>query len=400
MSTNTHATLIDSERHSPYRQIFANSAARLADSTTYVADDLYKTAYQVDTDEVYTLTAITPTWTVLVGGGGGGGEDLNATLTLGNITGGVDILLSNGDSIISEDSLSGVDGRHINLTPGSVVDTDAGSMVWGPDFPSTTRGAFSVDMQGARSGVGKVTIGDYSTALGRDNAALGEAATAIGSGNTASGDGSVAMGGLTSASGALSIALNDSTIALGENSMAIGDTTSTSIVAVSAMSGGLLSGAYLPAQIAWSSGRPSGVITDAPTQLGVYSLLSITTNATTGELQFNDSDAFVVRESTTYMAKGMAVARQTGGASGTVGDSKSWEITAMFKRSSGGIGASTTTLLSSSVVAIGEDAAASSWAVTVTVNDTTETFIISVDGEVNKNIIWHCTLQTSECSNQ
>jgi len=50
--------------HTPYRQVFASEAARLADATVYVALDLHKKALQLDTMEEYVLTAIGPTtWT-------------------------------------------------------------------------------------------------------------------------------------------------------------------------------------------------------------------------------------------------------------------------------------------------------------------------------------------------
>jgi hypothetical protein len=66
MATNTHSELIPEEVHAPYRQIFANAAARTGDATVYdVANDLYKKAYQLDTGEEYVLTGIGPTvWTL------------------------------------------------------------------------------------------------------------------------------------------------------------------------------------------------------------------------------------------------------------------------------------------------------------------------------------------------
>jgi len=50
----------------PYRQVFADSAARLADPTVYAAPELYQKALQLDTMQEYVLTAIGPTtWTAL-----------------------------------------------------------------------------------------------------------------------------------------------------------------------------------------------------------------------------------------------------------------------------------------------------------------------------------------------
>jgi hypothetical protein len=71
MATNRHAILEAAERHPPYRKIFADDAARTGDSDEYTSDDLYATAYQVDTQQVYVLTAIDPVWTPIAGGSGG-----------------------------------------------------------------------------------------------------------------------------------------------------------------------------------------------------------------------------------------------------------------------------------------------------------------------------------------
>lgn len=57
--------------HTPYRQIFANAAARTGDTTVYTIGDLYKKALQVDTQQEYVLTSVGPTvWTATAGGGG------------------------------------------------------------------------------------------------------------------------------------------------------------------------------------------------------------------------------------------------------------------------------------------------------------------------------------------
>lgn len=61
MSTGLHANLVGEDIHSPYRKVFANAAARLADSTVYLESDLYKTAFQVDTTQVYYLSSYDPT---------------------------------------------------------------------------------------------------------------------------------------------------------------------------------------------------------------------------------------------------------------------------------------------------------------------------------------------------
>lgn len=66
MGTSLHSNFTGAEIHRPYRQIFANSAARLADATVYSSSDLYKKALQTDTSTEYYLSAISPiVWTAV-----------------------------------------------------------------------------------------------------------------------------------------------------------------------------------------------------------------------------------------------------------------------------------------------------------------------------------------------
>ena len=124
MGTNTHANLVDTERHSPYRQIFANAAARTGDTATYTSDDLFKSAYQVSTSEDYVLTSISPTTWTIVTVSGGGGENLEATLAIGN-TMSDDIAFVLGDNNeVSITHLSALDFLSIGgLTAVSAVGT-------------------------------------------------------------------------------------------------------------------------------------------------------------------------------------------------------------------------------------------------------------------------------------
>lgn len=71
MSTSLHPSLVGGEIHIPFRQVFANAAARLADATVYTVIDLYKTALQIDAASVYFLSSFSPTvWTASAGGSG------------------------------------------------------------------------------------------------------------------------------------------------------------------------------------------------------------------------------------------------------------------------------------------------------------------------------------------
>jgi hypothetical protein len=69
MATNRHANQTDVNVHTPYRQVFADSVARLADATVYTINDINKLAIQTDTNEQYRLSSFSPTtWTSLGGG--------------------------------------------------------------------------------------------------------------------------------------------------------------------------------------------------------------------------------------------------------------------------------------------------------------------------------------------
>lgn len=65
MSTGLHSDQVGVEVHTPFRQVFADAAARLADATVYTALDINKVAFQVDSGAMYYLSAITPVWSEL-----------------------------------------------------------------------------------------------------------------------------------------------------------------------------------------------------------------------------------------------------------------------------------------------------------------------------------------------
>jgi hypothetical protein len=84
-----HRNATGNSVHGPFRQVFADAAARTGDATTYVAaqssaggsNPVY--ALQLDTGAVYYLSNDSPTtWTAVAGGGGGGTP--KATLQWGN----------------------------------------------------------------------------------------------------------------------------------------------------------------------------------------------------------------------------------------------------------------------------------------------------------------------------
>ncbi len=64
----SHRNAVGDLIHVPFRQVFADAAARTADATVYTVGDLRKKAYQVDTNTEYVLTGFSPTVWSAVGG--------------------------------------------------------------------------------------------------------------------------------------------------------------------------------------------------------------------------------------------------------------------------------------------------------------------------------------------
>lgn len=104
------------------------------------------------------------------GGGGGGGEDLAATLILGNVSGGTDIEMSNGDVLKGEDAAasSNNDGFALILTGGQGDGTGGR----GPIQARTggnTRGPGSVDLQQSAAAANQIAEAPYSVLVGGYN---------------------------------------------------------------------------------------------------------------------------------------------------------------------------------------------------------------------------------------
>ena len=85
------------------------------------------------------------------------------------------------------------------------------------------------------------------------------------------------------------------------------------------------------------------------------------------------------------------IATQTGGVAGTASDSAWWHFRGGIKRDN----SNNTTLIGTNISETGADAGASTWAVTVTADDTNEALQIEVTGEVDKTIRWVATVQYS-----
>jgi hypothetical protein len=90
----------------------------------------------------------------------------------------------------------------------------------------------------------------------------------------------------------------------------------------------------------------------------------------------------------TYLVRLLVLARQTGGASGTIGDSAGWVVDALVKRA---ITASSATLIGGGGASLApsySDAAAAAWRLAVTADTTNGGLAISGTGEAGKTINW------------
>jgi hypothetical protein len=109
-------------------------------------------------------------------------DDLAETLIFGGDTGGTDIILSNGDMILSDSSGAGVPGKPITLSPGTTVDTDHGALIWGETFSSTARGKAAIDLMFQRATSANVVQAgsSYSALIGGGNNTIRDSSTEAG----------------------------------------------------------------------------------------------------------------------------------------------------------------------------------------------------------------------------
>lgn len=77
-----HANVTGADIHSPFRQEFANAAARTGDATTYVAADVGKFAVQLDDNTLWRLSSFSPTTWTQVAVGSGSSPIAKSTLAL------------------------------------------------------------------------------------------------------------------------------------------------------------------------------------------------------------------------------------------------------------------------------------------------------------------------------
>lgn len=232
-----------------------------------------------------------------------------------------------------------------------------------------TRGNNAVDLQTERANASEAATGENATISG-------------GSANTASGTGSTVAGGdQNTASGSYSTVSGQANTASGFGSTVIG---------------GYSALANKHGQSSHASGA-FGVAGDA--QRSVLQGRNATTDATPARLYLDGSALrFTIPASTTWAFHGLVACRQTGGASGTAGDSKAWQITGALKRD----GSNNTALLGTpTITVLGADSNlgadnATGAVIAVTADDTNEALDLAVTGEASKNLRWYGWIELAE----
>ena len=218
------------------------------------------------------------------------------------------------------------------------------------------------------------------------NDASGVYSVSTGESTIASGQASFSTGKLTEANGNFSFSGGNQSQANGLNSWAFGNQSI----------------ATRQSQFSFSSGR------QVPAVVGNYSQYSqihprvITTGNTPTELRIDGAggtERITVPNNSLLQFTAKIFAVQTGGTSGTVGDSACWMISGVIRNIAG-----TTALLgnilysdntgatsNSAAQRIG-DAAASTWTMVPTADNTNDALAITVTGQANKNIAWYCVM--------
>jgi len=223
-----------------------------------------------------------------------------------------------------------------------------------------------------------IAIGPGASADNDDTVAIGATANAAGDGSTAVGSGAVA----TTSAVALGIGANAS----GGSAIAIGDNANASA------SHSVAIGAGLPTsygQFAYSSVY---VNTTGDAQTSAYTLAAITTDNTPTELFLNFplmTQRMVLQDDTTWHFEIKVVARRT--------DANN---EGLALKSEGAIdrnvGAATTALIGTTTDTTLADDNAGAWVVAVSADTTNGALIITVTGEIGKDISWVAFVRTVE----
>lgn len=293
---------------------------------------------------------------------------------------GTDITVTNALNVGSRSNSAGTNSQVIGIaneaSGNQSVSQGAGNVVTGENsFASGSSNTIN-NVSAFTTGVNNQVTADRAQAMGSGNAVSGFAATALGAGNTATGTTSYVEGSVNISSG-------QSSHAEGSSSTASGDFSH---------SGGNNAVAYLNSQMARTSG---GFNNPGSAQKSDIYLYVSTTNATITEMFIDGSSIrAVIPTGKTWGLHGTIVGRQTGGTSGTAGDSTIETFDGVLKNVGG-----TVSLVNAITATQGDtDAGLSTTTVTVTADNVNKSLKIQVTGTANRNINWFAHVDLFEVS--
>ena len=275
---------------------------------------------------------------------------------------------------------------------------------------SSAAGDFATDF-----GDSNAASGDYSITAGYSNTASAIYTEATGDGNTANAAGGIAKGTNNTAGGLYSIAVGDTNTTSGLNSVAMGATnvsSGTQSVALGSqttasggrsLATGYISYALLSGQKAHSSGR-QGSVTGTYAQESVVQCLITTTDSTKTTLLLTGATGLLtIPANTVWNCYVKVTGVQQGGSSGSVGTVATFNAWVTIKNIAGTTALvdsplymDNTGTISTTNASTAQDAAASTWALDLTPDNTNDALLVQVTGEVDKTIYWHATVYIDE----
>lgn len=220
--------------------------------------------------------------------------------------------------------------------------------------------------------------GSHSGKMFSATDASGTSSVAEGTGTTAAGNYSHAEGQNSSTTGQSSHAEGNGTVTSGHFSHAQGIQSKASRAGQHAQAAGLIS-------------------VEGDMQTSIMCVSALTTNATGTLMTGNNAAAVYSGQSTNvltvpagvaYAFEALVVAKRQG----ATDEAAMFKITGLVARTNTG----TVRIIGSNTLDARSDAAAATWTVTATADDTNKALALTVTGEAAKNIAWHARLVTSE----
>jgi hypothetical protein len=333
------------------------------------------------------------------------------------------IVSNNGNSQFTGLALQLPNVSSAFITIPALTDTNYASQNFGTSVGGA-RGQGAVDVQTYRTTSSQVASGQFATAVGQANTASGQLAAAVGYTNTASGSSACAFGYANTSSSVSTVALGISNSASSTNAVAIGQSNNVSSASVgmgisntvagsnatgvghSNTASGSQSlaigfsnntnsltfasaiGVYASSTFAYSLSLSANRFSTSGDSQLIFARQSFQTTTATATQLFGDNTSatsrLTVAASTSYAYKLQLVARQTGGAAGTAGDTAVWNIEGGVYRAAAG----SAILLGATTTSYSAVTAAAAWTATVSVDTVNNALVVTVAGEASKNINW------------